>query len=64
MAHIFREHPAVDAVPKMNDRELWRYLRAEMDFLSTPEQKRVPVAVSAAVDELERRWFNKRRRRT
>ena len=63
MAHIFREHPPVESVPKMSDRELWKYVRAEVDFLSTPEQKRVPISVSAAMDELHRRWYSQRRRR-
>jgi hypothetical protein len=53
--HIAREHPAVEQIPKMRSRELWAYVLGELDFLATPEQKRVPVALSAAMHELSRR---------
>lgn len=53
--HVVREHPPVEAVATMPSRELWAYVLAELDFLTTPEQKRVPVAVSAAMHELARR---------
>jgi len=54
--HIAREHPAAERIPKMPDRELIAYVLGELDFLATPEQKRVPVAVSAGVHELVRRY--------
>lgn len=53
--HIAREHPAVEDVAKMKSGELWAYVLGELDFLTTPEQKRVPVAVSVAMHELARR---------
>jgi len=53
--HVVREHPPVERITEMPDGELWAYVLAELDFLTTPEQKRVPVAVSAAMHELARR---------
>lgn len=53
--HIARDHPPIEEVPKMTGRQLWTYVLAELDFLSSPEQKRVPAAVSTAMHELARR---------
>lgn len=57
--HTAREHPPIETVPKMATRDLWTYALAELDFLTTPEQKRVPVALSAAMHELARRGRRK-----
>ena len=61
--HLAREHPDVEVIPKMTDRDLWAYVLGEVDFLSTPEQKRLTMALDAALHELHRRFTSRRRRR-
>jgi hypothetical protein len=53
--HVAREHPPVERISKMTNRELWAYVLDELEFLSTPEQKRVPTALAAAMRELSHR---------
>lgn len=55
MTHDTREHPPIESLPKMTDRDLIAYVLGELDFLATPEQKRIPAAVSAGVHEIVRR---------
>lgn len=55
VAHIAREHPMLEEIPKMTKKDLWRYVLTEIDFLVTPEQKRLPQSLSAAMHELARR---------
>lgn len=53
--HTPREHPPIESIANMPATKLWVYVLGELDFLSTPEQKRIPAAVSAAMHELYRR---------
>lgn len=51
-----REHPKPDEIGAMTSDELWRYVIDELDFLVTPEQRRCPTSVEAAIRELRLRW--------
>lgn len=53
--HTARQHPEPEVIAKTESRDLWTYVLGELDFLSTPEQKRVPYSLSLAMHELARR---------
>lgn len=50
-----RSHPTVEAIAVCPTRQLWQYVIAELDFLATPDQRRVPQSVDAAIRELHKR---------
>ena len=50
--HETRDHPTVERLPNLPNAELWAYIEAEIEYLSTPEQRRVPTPLAAAVSEL------------
>jgi len=53
--HATRDHPKVEDIAGMNDRDLAAYVKRELDFLSSEEQRRIPLPVRAALDEFMKR---------
>lgn len=53
--HATREHPTVDDIARMTTTQLWRYTLTEVEFLTTPDQRRIPQPVEAAIRELHKR---------
>lgn len=53
--HTSREHLDAEEISKTSTRELWRYVKRELAFLSSAEQRRIPQSVHAAIDELSKR---------
>lgn len=47
-----RPHPELDSIPTMATEALWSYIAGEVEYLASPDQRRAPSALAAAVDEV------------
>lgn len=55
MTRMTREHPMAEQLPDMTTEALWDYVLLEAGFLATEDQRRVPRALYAAIEEAGRR---------